>query len=274
MIQRIYNSLRTIPLFADFVNYFISRERSFRAAGLEAVNLALAKAPRDAGGSFVVASGLFKGMRWPRETIVGSEFAPKVLGTYELEIQETFRQMLTDPRVTSFVDVGAAEGYYAVGAAFVAQRIPVFAFEIQTSAHAGIKELAEANNVGDRVTVLGEFRASDFDAARLGGSPLVLVDIDGGEEHLIDDAFIRLFRHASLLLEIHDFVSPGLGSKIRERLQDSHSTEVILYRPRTRMAFANQSGLSRRVWRSAVDEKRPIRGNYWIVAKPKAGPMR
>jgi hypothetical protein len=213
-------------------------------------------------------------MRWPRETIVGSEFAPKVLGTYELEIQEIFRQLLTDPGVTSFVDVGAAEGYYAVGAACLAPRLPVFAFEIQTSAHAGIRELAEVNNARDRVTVLGEFRPLDFDDARLGGSPVVLVDIDGGEEHLIDDAFIRLFRRASLILEIHDFVSPGLGSRMRERLHATHSIEVIPYRPRTRMELAVQSGLARHVWRSAVDEKRPQRGNYWIVAKPKAGLLR
>jgi hypothetical protein len=269
MIQRIYNSLRTIPLVATCVNYFISRERAFRKDSLEAVNLALMKIPRAEDGALIVHAGLFKGMRWPRETIVGSEFSPKVLGTYELEIQEFFRQVLADPSVTSFVDVGAAEGYYAVGAAYLTPRLPVFAFEIQETAHAGIRELAESNNVRDRVTVLGEFRPGDFDSKRLGGSPLVLVDIDGGEEHLIDDAFIRLFRHAIMIIEIHDFVSRGLGSRIKERLERSHSIVAVPYRPRTRMAVHDRLGLPSHVWRFAVDEKRPLRGNYWIVARPK-----
>ena len=256
-------------MFAACVNYFISTERAYREEGEEAIRLALAGAPRDADGSFIVSAGLFKGMRWPRATIVGSEFAPKVFGTYELEIQDLFRRLVTDPAVTSFVDIGAAEGYYAIGAARLAPRLPVFAFEIQSSAHSGIRELAASNNVSDQVTVLGEFRTGEMGSDRLGNSPVVLVDIDGGEEHLIDDSFISLFRRGTLIIEIHDFVSRGLGNRIKERLSRSHSVTTIPYKPGSRTAFRDRAGLPDHVWRFAVDEKRPLRGNYWIVAKPK-----
>ncbi|MFM8808938.1 MAG: hypothetical protein ACKOJB_08585, partial [Chthoniobacterales bacterium] len=62
------------------------------------------------GGAISTGAGIFKGMRWPCAVVVGSEFAPKVLGTYELEIQHFFRRFFAEGDATSFVDIGAAEG--------------------------------------------------------------------------------------------------------------------------------------------------------------------
>src|SRR5215208_3855790 len=62
-----------------------------------------------------VLSGIFAGMRYVRDA-VGGQLYPKLLGTYELELVPVI-QALNRKRVARIVDVGAAEGYYAVGLA-------------------------------------------------------------------------------------------------------------------------------------------------------------
>lgn len=63
----------------------------------------------------VILSGPFKGLMYPRES-VGSAWAPKLLGTYESELSPTIERIVSGG-YRSVVDIGAAEGYYAVGLA-------------------------------------------------------------------------------------------------------------------------------------------------------------
>ena len=63
----------------------------------------------------IVLSGPFAGMKYVNQS-VGSMWFPKVLGTYELELASIIRGFCL-ARPPSVVDIGAAEGYYAVGVA-------------------------------------------------------------------------------------------------------------------------------------------------------------
>ena len=67
----------------------------------------------------LVHAGPFAGMRYVDRS-VGSCFIPKLLGTYERELAPKIERICRrQPGLV--VDVGAAEGYYAVG---LAMRIP------------------------------------------------------------------------------------------------------------------------------------------------------
>lgn len=61
-----------------------------------------------------VRRGPFAGLRYPSHDAVGSSLWPKLLGSYEAELAPTFEALCATPYRT-VVDVGAAEGYYAVG---------------------------------------------------------------------------------------------------------------------------------------------------------------
>src|SRR5437868_4115037 len=99
--------------------------------------------------SGVVASGPFKGLRYTRD-VVGSALAPKLVGTYELELQGPVRQIIADaPR--NIVNVGAAEGYFAVGFARAIPTASVVAYEGQEKGRKLIGRLAELNGVSERV---------------------------------------------------------------------------------------------------------------------------
>ena len=100
-----------------------------------------------------VLSGPFKGMEYPVRTVEGSRSA-RLLGAYEASLAPVIEEIVTKayPLV---IDVGSAEGYYAVG---LARRLPkarVLARDANPKAQALCAVLAEANGVADRVEIGG-----------------------------------------------------------------------------------------------------------------------
>src|SRR5262245_41340678 len=63
-----------------------------------------------------VQRGPFAGMVYPDHAAVGSTLYPKLLGSYERELHQTVDDIVRLGYDT-VVDIGAAEGYYAVGLA-------------------------------------------------------------------------------------------------------------------------------------------------------------
>ncbi len=98
-----------------------------------------------------VHSGPFCGMRYIAEA-AGSVLVPKLVGCYELEIREAVESALSMPYDT-IVNVGCAEGYYAVGCAIRLPRAKVFAFDTDPYARRLCRQLAALNEVGERVKV-------------------------------------------------------------------------------------------------------------------------
>ncbi len=82
------------------------------------------------------------------------------------------------------VDIGAAEGYYAVGLARRLPRCRIVAFDIDPIARKMCRRLAKLNGVRDRVEVRGE-----CDTTYLWTLPphsFVLSDCEGAEKTLLD----------------------------------------------------------------------------------------
>ena len=82
-------------------------------------------AQRRTGGR--VRSGPFAGMRYV-DTSVGSCFIPKLLGTYECELASKV-EWICRQQPKLIIDIGAAEGYYAIGLAIRMPNARVVAFE-------------------------------------------------------------------------------------------------------------------------------------------------
>src|SRR5262245_45426434 len=67
------------------------------------------------GAPISVQHGPFKGLAYFDETVWGS-ITPKWLGSYEAELHPAIEEIISRPYET-IIDVGCAEGYYAVGLA-------------------------------------------------------------------------------------------------------------------------------------------------------------
>ncbi len=100
-----------------------------------------------------VRLGPFAGMRYIDHSI-GSAYLPKLLGTYERELGMVIEEICSC-RPGLIVDVGAAEGYYAVGLALRNPRARVVAFESQPVGRTALCKMAALNGVAAQVEIHG-----------------------------------------------------------------------------------------------------------------------
>lgn len=78
---------------------------------------------------FKIIQGPFKGMQYPHIDITESALVPKIAGAYESHLHSIVEKVIAT-NYSDIIDVGCAEGYYAVG---FAKRMPlttIHAFDI------------------------------------------------------------------------------------------------------------------------------------------------
>lgn len=167
--------------------------------------------------------GPFQGMRYSDEA-QGSALMPKILGTYELELHEAFREYYTREDL-SVIDVGAAEGYYAVGMLFRNPQARVTAFETTPHGQTIMQRLARLNHVTDRLTINGECDPPSLQATLTAARPeaLVIMDVEGAEDHLLDPAAIPPLARCHIIVEVHG----GIEERLEARFRETHAIRRI-----------------------------------------------
>ena len=171
-----------------------------------------------------IPAGPFQGLRYATEASEGGR-APRLLGAYEASLHQVIETVIArdHPQV---VDIGCAEGYYAVG---LARRMPgttVHARDSDPRARTLCADLAKANGVADRVRIGPE--VSHADLALCADAPtFVLCDIEGAEGALLDLARAPALVEADLLVEVHEGMRPGLLATLTARFAPSHRVTRI-----------------------------------------------
>lgn len=182
--------------------------------------------------------GPFVGMELLDEASWGDgDIAPKLLGCYEAELHGAIERAIAR-RPGLVVNVGCAEGYYAVG---LARRLPaarIEAFDTDPKARLLCEHAAARNGIAERLVVNGHCSRETL-AARLrtASRALVLLDCEGGERTLLDPQSIGAFRHCDLIIECHDFLDPTITQQLCDLLADTHHLEKIREGPRDPAGF-------------------------------------
>jgi hypothetical protein len=160
-----------------------------------------------------VLYGPFAGMRYPTRRIASM---PRRLGIYEAELHPWLETVLgSAPR--RCVNIGAADGYYAVGLAM--RGLAVDAFEMSSVARGEIRDLARINGVC--VNVLRRATASRLCQLDLERA-VVISDCEGAELDIFDEDTIRALQTATVIIEVHEDVRPGAQHILRERFEATH----------------------------------------------------
>ncbi len=214
-------------------------------------------------------SGPFTGMRYIDRSI-GSEFYPKVLGTYEKELARIFERII-QTEFDQFIDIGAAEGYYAVGMALRTDW-PIIAFEADPQTP--LPELATLNGVSDRIDLRGACDLGDLqDTLRSCQNNFVLVDVETAEFCLLDPRFIPELEQTTILVEVHDCFLPGIGDRLMTRFSNSHQIERIKVLERTLKDYPSEIPKlpfdPTLYLQPYMDERRPA-GMYWLLMTPRS----
>jgi hypothetical protein len=214
----------------------------------------------------IVQAGPFAGMRLPLETSwQDGDTLPKLVGCYEEELHEPLGAILRGG-IDTVVNIGCAEGYYAVGLALRLPEATVHAFDLDESAQAICRLAAAENGVADRLRVEGGCTPAILQAllAR-GGRPLVLCDCEGAETELLDPGAVPALGAADLVVECHDFLDRGITRTLIDRLSPTHRLALVTEGARDPNASPFLRGLGSLDRWLAVCEYRP-ETMHWLVA--------
>jgi hypothetical protein len=174
-------------------------------------------------------SGPFAGMEFVEASTEGP-LIPKLLGTYESELHPHF--VALSGAVDQVIDVGCAEGYYAVGLARLMPDVTVHAYDINEKARAACADLAARNGVGERVRVGAEFKPDGFEAFA-GQRVLVLVDTEGAEVDILQPALSPALAGMHVIVETHDLYRAGAMATMLDRFSPTHDILRVDQQPKT-----------------------------------------
>lgn len=217
-----------------------------------------------------ISSGPFAGMKLAARSSWGDgDIAPKLLGTYEQELHDTFLKFKSRS-YGAVVNIGCAEGYYAVALARLNPSWRVYAFDIDQTAQQLCRAMAELNGVAERIIIGGTCSTDELASmANEHGCLLCVIDCEGHELELLTAGFIDQSGSCSdFIIECHDFMVPGTTHELETRFQNTHCAKVIRqgWRDPNKFDFlANYTDMER--W-LAVSEMRRSAMN-WLVCEAK-----
>ncbi len=220
-----------------------------------------------------VNSGPFKGLKYPFLSSLHSTLFPKLLGCYEFELHDALNQVFKK-RYQAILDIGCAEGYYAVG---LAKKFPdsiIYAIDINPVALEKTKIMASSNEVAlvDKFKVLEEVTPDFLLSLDPSERHLIFSDCEGYESSLFSEEVIEHLSKSDFIVEMHDFVSPGISDLLQKRFIRTHSVQLIksiddIFRYRE---IANPEILKLPISDqiNILAEKRPTQME-WIFCQPK-----
>jgi hypothetical protein len=172
----------------------------------------------------VVMQGPLQGLDFLTQSAEGCHIA-KLLGCYEQPLQP-FIESAIQAQYSTILNIGCAEGYYAVG---MAQRMPhtrVMAYDLNPTAQKTCTELAAKNGVSERVQVGALFKPEDFNAY-LGQRVLILCDIEGAELELLNPQAAPALTTMDLIVESHECLKPGVTQNLIDRFTPTHHITMV-----------------------------------------------
>lgn len=225
---------------------------------VEDLNARALKALNIEPGWTTIQAGPFAGMQYPTKS-TGSLVGPKLIGRYEQEIES----WVVDAIKVDYdlvMDVGSAEGYYAVGFAYANRSTQVRAYDADAGSQQLVATIAARNGVEDRVHVGGFCDHSELQKhIATARRALVIVDIEGYEAGLLDPSRAPALAGADMLVELHEYVRPGVTYRILDRFSATHTIDIICARDEAiKINEAVAAGMDREVAEAALHEGRRL----------------
>lgn len=171
-----------------------------------------------------VIGGPFIGMKFIKSSAEGCHVA-KLLGCYEQPIHKIIDQ-IPNKGYENIINIGCAEGYYAVGLALNCPDSKIWAFDLDENATKVCKSLAQLNNVEEQIEINKEFTSNDFQKFT-GTKTLILCDIEGAERELFADNILEATKSFDMIIESHECLVPGVTELLVNRFEQTHLIEKI-----------------------------------------------
>ena len=178
----------------------------------------------------VVSSGVMKGLHYIPMPVEFDDLRASILqklqGNYEKDIDLAVNDSLRQaPDI--LVNIGTAEGYYAVGYARLLPHLIVHGYDIDPIMQNRCEQMAALNGVADRVHIHGLCSHTDMQSYQGQGKILFFLDCEGAELSLLDPKAAPILKEAMMLVELHDLFIPDLTPTLLARFRDTHKITLL-----------------------------------------------
>lgn len=218
-----------------------------------------------------VQIGVFKDLKILDKVWWGqNDITSKIFGEYEKHIVCKLDEL--KGHSNNFIDIGAADGFFAVGSRKNGLFECCYCYEITRSGQETIKKLACLNGVDSGIIIYGEAKKNSLRSLVNNiGSSVILCDIEGGEFELFDYETLYSLRKCFIIIELHDNVFPEYSGKREKLISNASDFFTIGYIDRINPNIYNNDQLY--AWSDierliAFDECRPSNMS-WLFLSPK-----
>ncbi|MDX2272971.1 MAG: hypothetical protein NW237_13630 [Cyanobacteriota bacterium] len=272
-MQSIKSALRKVtelilptPLFTKIISI---RSRNYQHRFLQRQGLDIINRQFIDNYGTTVLHGLFSGMTYPQESLAVRHSIPKLLGSYEMELHSSLDAIILNAKsqYECVIDIGSAEGYYAVGLALKTD-LPVIAFDTEPRELDFCKKMAILNDVAHQMT-FKNWCSSQY-LSELNKRCFIMCDCEGYEAILFDEVAIRGLSRSDLLIELHDTQENNITDPLIERFSVTHTAKLISSQPRNPDSFPELNFLnSKDNALKAISEYRR-EGQRWVLFRAKS----
>jgi hypothetical protein len=176
-----------------------------------------------------IAYGPFKGLKLTDNSHWGvADKGTMCLGIYEQEILQDLSKL--SGQIDTFIDLGAADGYYGIGVVVGKIFKKSYCFEISEKGRETIDKNAKLKDVSSQIVIKGAADSlfyNDISEEDIKNSVL-FVDVEGAEFDIFNDLTFKIFRNSIIYIELHDWFYEDGALKINKLIKDSSNTHNIL----------------------------------------------
>jgi hypothetical protein len=155
------------------------------------------------------------------------DIASKIYGFYENKIQ----QKLKDIKKPILIDIGAADGFFAVGSLKSKICHFCYAFEETRKSRENLYTTAEINGVKNNLSIMGAVTKDNFFSllpTKIDFSKAtILCDIEGGEFNFFTDEILKKLKNSNIIVEIHKNKN-NLEIDLLKRIKKYFNVSVII----------------------------------------------
>lgn len=235
-------------------------QRLIGATLAERLPLELALLHKIGQRDLIVLNGPFRGMRYMASSS-GSMLGAKIVGSYESQLQKWIEEAI-DAGYERIIDIGCAEGFYAVGLALKIPTADVIAFDTNPEALGLLRELAALNGVDTRIDARTECTPSAL-RTLAAGKALIVCDVEGAEAELFSGESVAALAGADAIIEAHDDQVPGVTQRLIARFLDTHKIELVVHERKEPGHYPQLAALSSSEAMFLLDEKR-VPDQCWL----------
>lgn len=173
-----------------------------------------------------IVRGTLKNVSYAEINSVCGNLFPKLIGSYERELYPII-DSITGNTYSEIVNIGCAEGFYAVGLALKFPEAKIYAYDIKLKAQQHCQLLAQLNHCEQRIQVHDVCSPETLLSIPITEKGLIVCDCEGYEIELFTKPVIPHLKHSDVLIELHDFVDMNISDMIKQVFSDTHNFTMI-----------------------------------------------